>query len=74
MSLQKHDTYERVKHMRRPKKTPAERARRRKMQKLRLVALGVPLAVADTLSPLEIRNQVVRPARVKRDVAAGRYA
>ncbi len=74
MSLQKHDTYERVKHMRRPKKTQAERARRRKMQKLRLVALGVPLAVADTLSPLEIRNQVVRPARVKRDVAAGRYA
>ena len=28
MSLQSHDHFERVKHVRRPKKSPAERARR----------------------------------------------
>ena len=41
MSLQSHDHFERVKHVRRPKKSPAERARRQKAQKKRLVALGV---------------------------------
>lgn len=74
MSLQSHDTVKRVKHMRRPKKTTAERARRQKIQKQRLVALGVPQEVADKMSPLEIRNKVVRPAVVKREVEAGRYA
>jgi|GEM_PF-3431692 len=74
MSLQSHDAIKNVKHMRRPKKTTTERARRQKVQKLRLVALGVPQEIADKMSPLEIRNKVVRPAVVKRELEAGRYA
>ena len=34
MSLQNHDAVKNVKHVRRPKKTMTERARRQKMQKL----------------------------------------
>ena len=72
MSLQNHDAVKRVKHVRRPKKTLAERARRQKMQKLRLIALGVTQEVADKMSPLDIRNKVVRPALVKRALEAGK--
>jgi len=70
MSLQNHDAVERVKHVRRPKKSPAERARRQKAQKKRLVALGVTQAEADKMSPLAIRNAVARPKRVKAALAA----
>ena len=47
MSLQNHDAVKRDKHVRRPKKSVAERARRQKVQKKRLVALGVPHEVSD---------------------------
>jgi hypothetical protein len=70
MSLQNHDAEKRVKHVRRPKKSQAERARRQKAQKKRLVALGVTQAVADKMSPLAIRNAVVRPKKVKQALAA----
>ena len=63
MSLQSHDHVERIKHVRRPKKTPAERARRQKAQKKRLVALGVSQEAADRLQPLEIRTLLKRPLR-----------
>ena len=66
MSLQSHDHFERVKHVRRPKKSSAERARRQKVQKKRLVALGVSQETADKLQPLEIRNLLKRPLRVSR--------
>ena len=66
MSLQSHDHFERVKHVRRPKKSSAERARRQKVQKKRLVALGVSQETADRLQPLEIRNLLKRPLRVSR--------
>ena len=65
MSLQSHDHFERVKHVRRPKKSPAERARRQKAQKKRLVALGVSQETADKLQPLEIRNLLKRPLRAR---------
>ena len=74
MSLQNHDATERVKHVRRPKKTPAEKARRQKAQKKRLVALGVAQEVADKMSPLQIRNAVTRPAKVARELAAAKEA
>jgi len=70
MSLQNHDAVKRVRHVRRPKKSAAERARRQKVQKKRLVALGVPQAEADKMSPLAIRNAVVRPKKVKQALAA----
>ena len=65
MSLQSHDHFERVKHVRRPKKSTAERARRQKEQKKRLVALGVSQETADKLQPIEIRNLLKRPLRAK---------
>ena len=65
MSLQSHDHFERVKHVRRPKKSTAERARRQKAQKKRLVALGVSPETADKLQPIEIRNLLKRPLRAK---------
>ena len=65
MSLQSHDHVERIKHVRRPKKTPAERARRQKAQKKRLVEqCGVSPEVASRLQPLEIRNLLKRPLRI----------
>ena len=65
MSLQSHDHFERVKHVRRPKKSTAERARRQKAQKKRLVALGISQEAADKLQPLEIRTLLKRPLRAK---------
>ena len=65
MSLQSHDHVERVKHVRRPKKSTAERARRQKAQKKRLVALGISQETADKLQPLEIRTLLKRPLRAK---------
>ena len=65
MSLQSHDHFERVKHVRRPKKSTAERARRQKAQKKRLVALGISQETADKLQPIEIRTLLKRPLRAK---------
>lgn len=70
MSLQNHDAVKRIKHVRRPKKSSAERARRQKAQKKRLIALGVSQEVASKMSPLAIRNAVVRPKKVKQELAA----
>ncbi|MBR1837633.1 MAG: hypothetical protein IJ783_10140 [Kiritimatiellae bacterium] len=69
MSLQSHDHVERIKHVRRPKKTPAERARRQKAQKKRLVALGVPQAEADKLQPIVIRTMLTHPKKVTQALA-----
>ena len=69
MSLQNHDAVERDKHVRRPKKTPAERARRQKVQKKRLVALGVPQEVADKMNPRDIRTKLARPKKVVSELA-----
>ena len=69
MSLQSHDHVERIKHVRRPKKTPAERARRQKAQFKRLVALGVPQAEAERLQPIVIRTMLKRPKKVVQALA-----
>ena len=65
MSLQSHDHVERLKHNRRPRKSEAERNRRLKAQKKRLVALGISQETADKLQPLEIRTLLKRPLRAK---------
>ena len=69
MSLQSHDHVERIKHVRRPKKTPAERARRQKAQLRRLVALGVPQAEAERLQPIVVRTMLKRPKKVVQALA-----
>ncbi len=56
----------RLKHLRRPKKSPAEKIRRQKVQKRRLVGLGVPQEMADRLDPKDVRTLLRHPA----DVAA----
>ena len=72
MSLQNHDAVKDLKHVRRPKKSVAEKARRQKVQKKRLVALGVTQEAADKMSPLEIRNKLKRPAKVAKETAAAK--
>ncbi|MGI5868931.1 MAG: hypothetical protein ACOX9C_05765 [Kiritimatiellia bacterium] len=69
MSLQNHDAVKRIKHVRRPKKKAAERLRRQKEQKKRLLALGFPQEVADKMNPREIRMKVARPKQVLRELA-----
>ena len=69
MSLQSHDHVERLKHNRRPRKSEAERNRRLKAQKKRLIALGVPQEEADKLSPLAIRTKLLRPKKVVKELA-----
>lgn len=69
MSLQNHDAVKDLKHVRRPKKSVAEKARRQKAQKKRLISLGVSQDAADKMSPLEIRNKLKRPAKVVKELA-----
>ena len=69
MSLQSHDHVERIKHVRRPKKSPAERAHRQSVQKKRLIARGYPQEEADRLSPLEIRTKLTHPKKVVQELA-----
>ena len=69
MSLQSHDHVERLKHNRRPRKSEAERNRRLKAQKKRLVALGVPQEEADRMTGTARRHPPPRgfffPSRLR---------
>jgi len=49
----------------RPKKKPAERARRVKVQQKRLVALGMDEGEVAKMNPKKIRTLLKRPARVQ---------
>ena len=48
----------------RPKKSEGERRRRQKVQKARLVKLGMSAAVVAKMQPLVVRNLLKRPAKV----------
>lgn len=54
---------ERNKHLNRPRKSEAERRRRNKLHRKRLVALGVPEAKVVTLNTMEMRAMLRRPAK-----------
>ncbi len=54
---------ERNKHLNRPRKSPAERRRRNKLHRKRLVALGVPEAKVEKLNTMEIRALIRRPVK-----------
>lgn len=60
----------RKKHLNRPRKKPADKRRREKVQKTRLIKLGVPAAEAAKLSPMTVRTLLKRPAKLKKQLAA----
>lgn len=49
----------------RPTKSEGDRRRRQKVQKRRLVALGVDSAVAAKMEPLVVRTLLKRPTKVR---------
>ncbi len=53
----------------RPKKSPAERRRRERVQRRRLVALGVPEETAAKLDAPTIRRLLRHPAKLKARMA-----
>jgi len=59
----------RVKHTRRPKKKVAAKLRRQKVQKKRLVALGMDEKEVAKMQPKKVRTLVQKPAKVKKAVA-----
>jgi hypothetical protein len=54
----------------RPTKSGADRRRREKVQKRRLVSLGVDAAVVEKLPPEDVRIMLRRPAWIKKAVKA----
>lgn len=56
----------RNKNIRRPRKGEAEKRRRLKTQVKRLVALGVPEAKISKLNSRQVRELLIRPAKLKK--------
>lgn len=56
----------------RPKKTPAERRRRERVQRRRLAALGVPEETVARLDALTVRRLLRHPAKLKARLAQAR--
>jgi len=54
----------------RPIKTPAEKAQRVKVQRVRLVKLGMDTAIVEKMQPEEVRVLAMRPTKAKKLVAA----
>jgi len=54
----------------RPIKSQGEKRRRSKVQRARLVKLGLDEAVVAKMQPVDVRKLVQRPAQVKKSVAA----
>ena len=56
----------RGKHQRRPRKTGAAKKQRIKVQKRRLIALGVPAEKVNKLDNVQIRALLKRPNKIKK--------
>lgn len=61
------DKDKRVKHVRRPKKTPAQKRRRQAVQRRRLIALGVSEEVVAKMQPQDVRTMLHHPAKIQAD-------
>jgi hypothetical protein len=48
----------------RPKKKPADRRRREKIHRERLIALGMDAEAVNKMNPKEVRTALKRPAKV----------
>ena len=68
------DHNHRTKHLRRPVKSPAEKARRMKEQKKRLVALGMTEAEVAKMNADVLRTLLHRPMQVVARVAKKKAA
>lgn len=55
-----------TKKVRRPKKSGCDRRRREKVQKKRVLALGMSEAAVAKLNPRQIKDILKRPAKVKK--------
>ena len=55
-------------------KKPREKRRREKLQRNRLLALGVPETKVKKLNTKQVREMLKRPAAVKKQMAAARPA
>ena len=53
-----------TKRFRRPKKVAGEKTRRQKLQKTRLVALGIPEAAVNKMNTKEVRTHLKYPKKV----------
>ena len=58
--------YLKVKSTKRPKKTGCERRRRQKVQRKRLVGLGVPEQKVKSMTAKAVREMLKRPAKLKK--------
>ena len=54
----------------RPIKTPAQKARRLKVQRARLVKMGMDAAVVEKMQPEDVRKLCLTPKKVEKMVAA----
>ncbi len=54
----------------RPIKTPAEKARRQRVQRARLVKLGLDAEAVERMQPEDVRKLCMRPAQVEKMVSA----
>ena len=54
----------------RPIKTPAEKAQRLKVQRARLIKMGMDTAIVAKMQPEEVRVLAMRPTKVEKIVAA----
>lgn len=59
----------RVKGVRRPKKSVLDRRRRQKVQRKRLVALGVDAAKVEKMNPKVVRDMLKRPKKLVTSMA-----
>lgn len=62
--------FERCKPKRRPKKTPAEKRRREKIQRDRLSGLGMDEDAVKKMNAKDVRTALRHPAKVKQTTAA----
>lgn len=53
----------------RPVKKVSDKKRRQKVQRKRLAALGVPEAKIKKMNPLQVREMLKRPAKLKKKLA-----
>ena len=67
-------TNQRNKNMTRPTKSGGARRKRQKVQKKRLVELGMDEAVVATLNPREVLTKLKHPAKVAKECAAAKDA
>ncbi len=65
---------ERNKHRNRPRKSPAERRRRNKMHRKRVVAMGVPAEKAEKMDTKVLRALIRKPVKTAKTYAATKKA